>query len=207
MRRPLSAPRSSTRVPRESTPSGIFLSLAHAILDAKPGDTILIQKTGPLEIEPLRLERPDLRLTIRAFPRYRPVLTLAPAAEPDAALFRLLDGELRLEGLEFALRPGRSEYHSQAVAAIAGSGSCIFHDCVATLEEIEGVTLACVFVPEANGGRQINRSVPRYRFENCFIRGKGDVLAARGGRRFELDLDGTLAALDGLADRRRWRCP
>ena len=35
------------------------------------------------------------------------------------------------------------------------------------------------------------------RFDDCFVRGKGDLLSTRGGRRFELDLEGTLAALDG----------
>jgi hypothetical protein len=185
--------------PRMDPERGIYTSLAHAVLDAKPGDTILVQKTGPLEVEPLRLEKPDLRLTIAAFPRYRPALTLAPAAEPDAAMFRLLDGELRLEGLEFALRPGRTEYRSQAVVAIAGGGSCTFHECVATLEEIEGVTLACASIPEAVSPPSMTggKTTPRIRFETCFIRGKGDLLAARGGRRFELDLDSSLAALDG----------
>jgi predicted Ser/Thr protein kinase len=186
-------------VARMDAERGIYPTLAHAILDAKPGDTILIQKTGPLEIEPLRLEKPDMRLTIQAFPRYRPVLTLAPAAEPDAALFRLLDGELRFDGLEFALRPGRTEYKSQAVVAIAGGGSCTFHDCAITLEEIESVTLAGVSLPDTNSAPSMTggKMPPRVRFENCFIRGKGDLLAARGGRRFELDLDGTLAGLDG----------
>jgi hypothetical protein len=183
--------------PRLDPERGIYPSIAHAVLDAKPGDTILIQKTGPMEVEPQRLEKPDLRLTIKAFPHYRPVLTLAPAAEPDSAMFRILDGELHLEGLEFALRPGRTDYHSQAIVAIAGNGACTMHDCTATLEEVEGVTLAAVTLPEASGGRQPPGSSPRIHFENCFVRGKGSLFTARGGRRFELDADGTLAALDG----------
>ena len=190
--------------PRMDAERGIYTSLAHAVLDAKPGDTILIQKTGLLELEPLVLPKTDTRLTIKAFPRYRPVLTLAPAAEADAALIRLLDGEVRLEGLEFALRPGRSEYRSQAVVAVAGSGSCTFHECAITLEEIDGVTLSAVLLPDADpiprasGGRPPPSSSPaRVRFETCFVRGKGDLFATRAGRRFELDLDNTLAALDG----------
>jgi hypothetical protein len=35
------------------------------------------------------------------------------------------------------------------------------------------------------------------RFDGCFVRGKGDLLAARAGRRYELELESTLAALDG----------
>jgi eukaryotic-like serine/threonine-protein kinase len=179
---------------------GIYPSLAHAALDARPGDTILIQKTGPLEVEPLVLPKSDMKLTIKAFPRYRPVLTLAPAAEADAALFRLFDGDLRLEGLEFALRPGRTEYRSQAVVAVAGGGTCTFHDCALTLDEIEGVTLAAVLLPDADPVARptaVRPGLPRVRFDTCFVRGKGDLLAARAGRRFELDVDNTLAALDG----------
>jgi serine/threonine protein kinase len=197
--------------PRMDAERGIYTSLAHAVLDAKPGDTILIQKTGPLELEPVVLPRPDTKLTIKAFPRYRPVLTLAPAAEQDVAMIRLLDGELRLEDLEFALRPGRTEYRAQSVVAVAGNGACTFQNCVLTLEEIEGVTLAAVMLPDAAvmGGRSgdpiegaskpplRSPAVPRLRFENCFVRGKGDLLSARAGRRFELDLENTLAALDG----------
>jgi hypothetical protein len=185
--------------PRADSERGIYPSLAHAVLDAKPGDTILIQKNGPLEVEPLRLEKTDMRLTIRAFPRYRPVLTLAPGTETDAAIFRLLDGDLRLEGLEFALRPGRSEYRSQSVVAVGGGGTCTFHECVVTLEEIEGVTLACVSIPDSLASPSMTgaKATPRIRFEACFVRGRGDLIASRSGRRLELEIDGTLAALDG----------
>jgi hypothetical protein len=41
------------------------------------------------------------------------------------------------------------------------------------------------------------KTPPRFRFETCFVRGKGDLLTARGGRRFELEVDSSLAALDG----------
>jgi hypothetical protein len=179
---------------------GIYTTLAHAVLDAKPGDTILLKKNGPLELEPLRLDRPDLRLTVKPFPRYHPVLTLAPAPDADPALFRLYDGELRLEGLEFALRPARAEFKTQAVVALAGAGLCTFHRCVVTLEEIEDVQLAAAALPDADGvmrGGPERRAVPKARFEHCFVRGKGDLLSAHAGRRFELELDSTLAALDG----------
>jgi hypothetical protein len=89
------------------------------------------------------------------------------------------------------------------VVAVAGGGACTFHDCTVTLEEIEGVTLAAVLLPDtdpiprAGGGRQPTGGPPRIKFDTCVVRGKGDLLAARAGRRFELDVDNTLAALDG----------
>ena len=41
------------------------------------------------------------------------------------------------------------------------------------------------------------RGSPQIRIETCFIRGRGDLVSVRGGRRFELDLYSSLAALDG----------
>jgi hypothetical protein len=179
---------------------GVYPSLAHAVLDARPDDTILIKKNGPLEIEPVRLDQPNLRLTVKAFPHYRPVLALAAAPDADPALFRLYDGELRLEGLEFALRPVRAEFKTQAVVALAGAGLCTFQRCAITLEETEEVQLAAVLVPDADGvvrSGTDRKAVARARFEECFVRGKGDLLSAKAGRRFDLSLDSTLVALDG----------
>ncbi len=179
---------------------GVYRTLAAALQDAQPGDTVLLKKTGLLELEPVALTRPDLRLTVRPFPRYRPVLALAATPDADAALFRLGDGELRLEGLEFALRPGAAGVKAQAVVAAAGNGVCTFHRCALTLDEGEDSTVAAVVLPDAEGVMRMGgerRTAPRVRFEQCFARGKGDLLHARSGRRFDLELDGTLAALDG----------
>jgi serine/threonine protein kinase len=185
----------------ESDPRvGIYATLAQALEAARPDDTILIKKNGPLVDYPLPLYRPDLRLTIKPFPNYRPVLTLAATPDPDAALFRLYDGELTLEGLEFALRAGPAGVKSQAVAALVGNGVCLFRRCVVTLDEAADAQFAAAVVPDADpivrpGADR--RTAPRVRFENCFVRGKGNVLDAHNGRRFELELDSTLAALDG----------
>jgi hypothetical protein len=141
-----------------------------------------------------------LRLTIKPFPNYHPVLTLAATPDPDAALFRLYDGELTLEGLEFALRAAPAGVKSQAVAALVGNGVCQFRRCAITLDEPDDAQFAAALVPDADPVTRTGserRTAPRVRFEGCFVRGKGDLLNAHNGRRFELELDGTLAALDG----------
>lgn len=186
--------------PRPDAERGIYPTLAHAILDAKTGDTFLIQKNGVLDVDAVRIDRPDLQLTIKAFPQYHPILAFGASSESDAAMFRLVDGELTLEGLEFTIRPTRADHRTQSLVAIAGSGRCTLRDCVLTLEEIEGVELSAVTLSDADSVARSSterRAPPRVRFENSFIRGKGDLLSARFGRRFELDLDNTLVALDG----------
>lgn len=199
------APIVSTKIvnpmaPRADAERGIYPTLAHAILDAKPGDTLLIQKNGVLEVDAVRIDRADLQLTIKAFPQYHPILAFGASSESDAAMIRVVDGDLTLEGLEFTIRPSRADHRTQSLVAIAGSGRCTLRDCVLTLEEIEGVDLSAVTLSDADSVARTSterRAPPRVRFENSFIRGRGDLLSARFGRRFELDLDNTLVALDG----------
>jgi hypothetical protein len=179
---------------------GVYRTLGQALEDTRPDDVILIRHNGPLEVAPVRLDRADMRVTVKAFPNYQPVLTPAPTPEADSAMFRLHDGRVTLEGLQFVLRPARPDFRSQAVAAITGGGQCQFVRCVVTLEEVEDVSLAAVALPDPDGAMRMageRRGTPAVRFDGGFVRGKGDLVAARGGRRFELDLESSLVALDG----------
>jgi len=187
---------------REATDSlqGYYRTLAQALDDARPDDIVLIKHNGPLAVAPVRLEKSDLKLTLKAFPGYQPILTLAGTAEADPALIRLHDGSLHVEGLQFSLKPVRTDFRSQSVVAVTGGGQCEFRQCVITLEEVEDVQLAAVTLPDPEGVMKMGgdrRGVALARFDDCFVRGKGDLLSARGGRRFELELEGTLATLDG----------
>ncbi|MFO0808057.1 MAG: serine/threonine-protein kinase [Gemmataceae bacterium] len=174
---------------------GTYRTLEAAILDAKPNDTVLIRVNGRLEVEPVRLDKPDVRLTVKPFANYRPLLVLTPAPDAESALFRLYDGQLHLEGLHFGLRPVRSDVRFQSVVAIAGTGQAEFRDCIVTLEEGDDAQLAVVNLPDI--GDRPAKSIPSVRLESTFVRGKGDLFTMRGGRRFELETDNTLVALDG----------
>jgi hypothetical protein len=187
---------------RDATDSlqGYYRTLGQALDDARPDDIVLIKHNGPLAVAPLRLDKSDLKLTLKAFPGYQPVLTLAGTAEADPALIRLHEGSLLLEGLQFSLKPVRTDFRSQSVVAVTGGGQCEFRQCVVTLEEVEDVQLAAVALPDPEGVMKMGgdrRGVAHVRFDDCFVRGKGDLLSARGGRRFELELDDSLVALDG----------
>jgi hypothetical protein len=180
---------------------GDYPSLEAALREARPGDTILLRCNGPYRVEPIRV-RSTADVTIKPFPDCRPVLTLDPDTdEEDAALFRLHDGKLRLAGLEFALHPARANFRTQAVVAAVGDGECSFSDCVLTLEKAYDARLAAVTLADLPGLRKTDERPagrrPSFKFHDCFVRGDGDLVAARVSRQFELEVDNALVALAG----------
>src|SRR5207245_10649455 len=126
-------------------------TLADAIAAARPGDTIVIQHDGPLAIESV-VEKNPLDLTLKAADGFHPVLTLKGAREADAMLFRIYDGELRFEKLEFSVKPRQRGFReTQAVVGIFGPGRCAFTDCVITLDGGEGdLSLSAVTLADPN---------------------------------------------------------
>jgi serine/threonine protein kinase len=184
-------------------PAGVYRKLSEALAAAKAGDVILLRFNGTQPIDPVRLDNKDHRnLTIRAHPEYHPVLTLGQTSERNAFLFRVHDGELTLEDLGFRLRPSKSQFTSQTVAELVSTGGCTFRRCVITLDrDDKPATLAAATIANPGAlmkmGQEDAPSTPRLRFENCLVRGQGDLVAARAGRPFDLDARNSLAALDG----------
>jgi hypothetical protein len=181
---------------------GVYPSLSQAIGEAKPGDVIQIRHTGLLPVEPVQLERAGLDLTIEPHPNHHPVLTLGPTSNPDAALFRVHDGQLNLVDLEFRLQPPRrSQFTNQAVVAVVGDGECTFERCVVTLKEVPGVNLAVVTLFDPSTFRRMDprpaRSQPSIRLDSCFVRGVGGLVMVRASRPLELAVENSLVALDG----------
>ena len=59
----------------------IFSKLEQAVLEATPGEEILIRKTGDLSVEPIRLDKPNIDLTIRPYSGSHPVLVLGDSRQ------------------------------------------------------------------------------------------------------------------------------
>jgi hypothetical protein len=176
--------------------------LASAIEEAEPHDEIQIRHNGPVPIKPVELTRADRDITLKPAPGFHPILTLGDTTNKDAALFRLGDGKLRLEGLEFYLRPGREEFTAQSVVDMIGNGECQFKGCVATLEEPHGKPLALVMLTDPSQVMKMEspaprQQTPRVQVERCFVRGQGDLLAVRATRPLSLSVTNTLVALAG----------
>src|SRR5262249_62370926 len=93
---------------------------------------------------------------------------------------------------------------SQAVATLVGDGQCSFKDCVMTLDQAgRGTALSVVTLADGSGAMKMKgqpglaSAPPRLAFDNCFVRGKGDLIWSRGSRPFDLDLKNSLVAPDG----------
>jgi serine/threonine protein kinase len=195
---------------QDDSSNRIYSTLDKAILAANPGDVILIKYTGKpteaLAVGSIRLEKEAIDLTIKPFPGYQPVLTIGKARDADAALFRLHDGKLHLEKLEFRLEPGSLPFKAQAVVALVGDGQCDFKDCVVTLNrEGSDALLSVLTLPKPGESMRMDVGEParqpgqgpQVSLTNCFVRGDGDLILGRMSRPFELKADNVLAALNG----------
>src|SRR5581483_3113765 len=109
---------------------------------------------------------------------------------------------VRWEGLEFLLQPTRPEVKGQAVAAVAGNGSCTFANCVFTLDPGDfDARLAVAELAAPGDAMRMEspppREAPELRFEGCFVRGKGTFVAERASRPLRLDVENCFVALAG----------
>src|SRR5262249_22177280 len=117
--------------------NGVYTQLEIAIAHAKPGDTILL-KHGPdrvMKIDRIRLEKPQIDLTIKPYEGYHPILTLGQSTDSEAGMFRLHDGKLQLKDLEFLLTNDPAAFQSRAVVSVVGDGECVLSNCVVTLDK------------------------------------------------------------------------
>jgi len=188
----------SLPAPKENT----YRTLRQALEDTKPGDVVLIRHQGSLPVEPVRLERAGIDVTIRPHPGYRPILSVGQTTEQDAAMFRVYDGQLKLESLEIRLAPGSSPFKAQTVVGVMGDGQCTLKDCVVTLDGGKEVALALVTLADPAGVMKMEPQAggqqdPRIAIESCFVRGTGNLVAVRASRPFELHVEKSLTALDG----------
>jgi hypothetical protein len=188
---------------------GVFRKLSAALEEASPGDVVLIKHDGLLAVNLARLEKASTRVTIRPYPEHHPILTMDKTPDTDAALFTVHDGEVTLEGLEFLLQPGDDRFQAQAIVKLVQDGACTFKDCVITLKEPRRASLAVVTLTDPSGAMKMDKDKPeirpdrasdpsaRVKFENCFVRGEGDLVWVRSSRPFDLDCSKSLVAVSG----------
>jgi hypothetical protein len=172
----------------------LYPTVAKAFEDLKAGETLLVAQNGPVPVAVLP-ER-SLRATLAAFDGYSPILepTEETVRRPDASLFPLVDGELTLVGLTIHLK-GRP-----AVVTMAGGTACTFRNCTILLDEKDDESIAAVLITEPTREMKMTPGepgVPRVRFENSLVHGRGRALALRTPRAFEWSAEQTAFALDG----------
>ncbi|MGE3805104.1 MAG: protein kinase [Gemmataceae bacterium] len=181
--------------------TGAYRTLRQAMDDVQPGDVLLIKKNGLFAVDPVLLDKPRLDLTIRPFnASYHPILTLGSTIEQGAALFHLHSGKLKLENLEFQLKP-RGANQSLAVVRITGSGHCSMSGCVVTLEPDSNDDappgLAVITLMDQRSLGDLDTDMPDMHLENCFVRGEGALLSVPASQSFKLEADNCLFVLAG----------
>ena len=201
-----SQPRFLVVEPSEDSVPGVFKSLVDAINNARDRDTILLRHNDEVEVDPIALSNKGLNeLTIKPARKFRPILALADVSDTDSAFFRVYNGKLTLDGLEFRLRTGRRDYRTRTLVSLVGDGECALKDCVVTMTQRSlDTTMALATVVESGkamktdmlGGRTSDQG-PRLLLEGCFIRGEADLLWTRANRPFALDVRESLVALSG----------
>ncbi len=118
------------------TTKHIYATLEEALAASKLGDEIVLRFDELLPVAPIRLDKQNLQdVTIRPEAGRHPVLRLVGGADNDAepALFRVSDGALKLEGLEFSLEPN-DKFNRQTLIDLAGQGRCVLTNCLITLD-------------------------------------------------------------------------
>lgn len=182
---------------------GYFKTLAQAIALANPGDIILIKHSKDnreIAVKPALLDQAKTDLTIKPFPGFQPILTLDVTPEPNAALFKLFDGKLCLENLELLLKPLHSGFKSQAVVSLVGNGKVTFKQCLFTLKDVDRVPLRVVVLENPDNAMKmpkVGRTTPEVTFQDCLVRGDGDLLRIPASRPLDLELENSLVALNG----------
>jgi hypothetical protein len=112
------------------------------------------------------------------------VLHPPPGSLPDRGLFRVADGELTLEKLEF---------YGRAAVTVSG-GRCTLRDCVISLPEEPAGRSAALYISEP--GADMTRR-PQVTLENCLIRGRGAGLWVPTARPLDFEVTHSLFALAG----------
>ncbi len=204
-----------------TAPRGVFTDLTQALnaaaaaAAAKPGDQQIIlikhgkDKKRELEVDVTSLKKSNLDVLLKPFDAtYHPILTLANTTVRDAYFFGLLDGKMVFENLEIVLEPDQPNFNSQALVLMDGNASCTFRNCVITLKQndkfnAKAVPLSVISLSDAEQmmammpATKNNRAAAEAIFENCFIRGEGELVTNRAGRPLDLQLANTLAGLTG----------
>jgi serine/threonine protein kinase len=192
----------------EKSGNGVYTTLTGALADIKQSGTIRIHHNGLLPIEAVRLEKAAHDITIVPDRDCHPILTLGATAEQEAFLFRVHDGKLTLKDLEFLLQPRKAGFKTQAVVEVIGEGACTLLHCAVTLDRADKkVPLAVVKLADPSQAMKMDgpgpapapAQVAAIGFEDCFVRGEGDLLRVSISRPFTLDARNCLLVLAGSA--------
>lgn len=192
--------------PGRDEPAGmVFKSLEQALATAKNGETILLNWDGDQIVSPIRLEKSGVEITLKPAPGKKPVLVPASPKEGESgALFQVVDSTLRLDGLEFHIRPN-AEGRTHSLGIVGKSGSLIIRNCSITMEKGTNTNLPALFAQAGESNLMMMDAMPgkppappsSLVVDSSKIRGECHLFRNRTNKPCDLQITGSLVAITG----------
>lgn len=178
----------------ESPASNTFSRLEDAIRALNADDELMIRGSGLVPMPSVLI---DKKLTVKAYPGTQPILV--PAAARQRSLFRMIAGELLLDGLEFRLPRLENDADpvSRSIVACVGGRKLTLQHCVITcdargVDEFSAVSITPFDDSELTSGTGVQIELDR-----CLIRGRGCGIWVKAARRFDLTINDSAIVTSG----------
>jgi hypothetical protein len=165
---------------KASYPENVYADLRDALNALKGKGTLLVRGRGVMAVPSVVLDAGTRVITIRPDEDSAPVLTPSGGRDRlETTLFRLEAGELKLDGLQFNVKPGQRAT-AATVVSMSGGKRCEFKRCVVTLDEGSGENSAAVSLADVGKVMVVKEFTdqPSVTFDTCLIRGRGSVVRA-----------------------------
>lgn len=184
---------------------GVYPNLQAAISVADDNDTIFIKhgKDSRDVVVPPVVLKTGISVTLKPFDEtFQPVLVLDKTIEEnDSALFKVQKSKLIFENLKIRLAPGAG-FTTRSVVQMGESAHCIFKGCTFSMRPRGDGKLNIVTFFDLGSMMKMDPPVvaaapARVEFQECFVKGKGDLVALQGCRLLHVHLSKSLVALDG----------
>lgn len=167
---------------------GVFDDLQKAVESLAPNEALHVRANGPVKVPTVVLAKAGARIVVKPEDGFTPVLVPA-----DGPLFRIEEGELRLERLHVRMTlPEDAAGKPVAAVVLAGGKRCEWLDCSVTADETVGDTSAALLVAPRPGGAR-----PDARFERCLIRGTGRLVRMPAAAPASVAITNSVVALTG----------
>lgn len=178
----------------------VFADLKEAVAYLKGKGTLRVRGRGVILMPSLVLDAGTRSITVMPDEDSAPILTPAKGGDRrETTLFRLEAGELRLEGLQFNVKPGEVA-DAAAVVSMTGGKKCEMRKCVLTLDEGNAERHAVVASFSDVGKVMVAKEFtdqPTVTLQDCFVRGRGGVARAEASVTATVNLNNVGVATEG----------
>jgi len=177
----------------------VFADLKEAVAYLKGKGTLKVHGRGVIPMPSLVLDAGTRLITVTPDDDSAPILTPDKGGDRrETTLFRLEAGELRLEGLQFVVKPVKSA-DAAAVVSMTGGKKCVMQKCAVSLDEGDSQHTAVVSFADV-GKLMVAKEFseqPSVTLENCFVRGRGGVARAEAAVTATVTLNNVGVATEG----------